>query len=214
VASGVFGRYREEIDGLSARRSMGSETMRDKAWTVRASTHAVRDRWISVRADDCVTASGAAVAPYYVLEFPDFVHVLALDEAGRVVLVRQYRHGYGGLSLELPGGVVDPGETDVLAVAARELREETGYVGGSLTRLTTLSVDPARYANRLHLVRATGVVAGMASPEPTEDIEVVLVPRDEAIRLALSGGIVNAAHVGLLLIGLTDGTAGQEPSRS
>ncbi|KAB1075778.1 NUDIX hydrolase [Methylobacterium planeticum] len=188
--------------------------MRDRSWTVQRSLYALRDRWISVRADDCTTASGATVAPYYVLEFPDFVHVVALDEAGRVVLVRQYRHGHRGHSLELPGGVMDPGETDLLAVAARELREETGYVGTSLTHLATLSVDPARYANRLHLVRATGLAAGSASPEPTEDIDVVLVPRDEAIRMALSGGIVNAAHVGLLLIGLADGGGVEGPSQS
>ena len=178
--------------------------MSGEAWTVRRSRHVLRDRWISVRADDCTTADGVDVSPYYVVEFPDFVHVLALDEADRVVLVRQYRHGLGGSSLELPGGVVDEGETDLVAVAARELREETGYGGGALAHVTTLSVDPARYANRLHLVRARGVVPGTARPEPSERIEVVLVAREEALRLALSGAIVNAQHVGLLVIGLSE----------
>jgi 8-oxo-dGTP pyrophosphatase MutT (NUDIX family) len=179
--------------------------VRDRNWTVRGSAHPLRDRWISVRADDCAAPSGAVIAPYYVLEFPDFVHVLAIDADDRVVLVRQYRHGLRGMSLELPGGMMDPGETDVLAAAARELREETGFTGGSLTHLTTLSPEPARYDNRLHLVRATGITAGTASPEPTEDIEVLRVPRAEAVRLALTGAVAHAGHVGLLLIGLNAG---------
>ncbi len=175
---------------------------RDEAWTVEASHYPLHDRWIRVRADACRTPSGVPVAPYYVLEFPDFVHVLAFHTADRVVLVRQYRHGAGGPSLELPGGVMDPGERDPCVTAARELREETGYEGGTLTYLTGLSVDPARYANRLHLVQARGVRAGPAEPEPSESITVVHLAREEARHLALSGGIANAAHVGLLLIGL------------
>jgi 8-oxo-dGTP pyrophosphatase MutT (NUDIX family) len=175
----------------------------DKRWTIHRSTHAFRDRWISLRADDCSTPDGVAVAPYYVLEFPDFVHVFATDETDRVVLVRQYRHGIQGLSLELPGGVMDPEDTDAVAVGARELREETGFHGGTLAHVTTLSIDPARYTNRLHLIRATGVVAGTSDPEPTEDIEVVLVSRQEAKRLALSGAIANAAHVALMLMVLS-----------
>ena len=89
-------------------------------WTVRDSTYPLLDRWIRVRADDCATAAGVRVAPYYVLEFPDFVHVLAETVSGQIVLVRQYRHGIGASSLELPGGVMDPGESDILVTAARE----------------------------------------------------------------------------------------------
>ena len=177
--------------------------MSDRAWTVSGTTYPLQDRWIRVRADDCTTESGVRVAPYYVLEFPDFVHVLAEDEAGQVVLVRQYRHGSGTPSLELPGGVMDPGEADILATAARELREETGFTAGRLEAVVSLSVDPARYANRLHLVRAVGVRPGPAAPEADEAIEVVRVSREEAVRLALSGEILNAAHAGLLLIGLS-----------
>ncbi|WP_244479719.1 NUDIX hydrolase [Methylobacterium sp. Leaf111] len=164
----------------------------------------LQDRWISVRADDCSTPDGVEVAPYYVLEFPDFVHVFATDEADQVILVRQYRHGLQVLSLELPGGMMDPHDRDAVAVGARELREETGYSGGTLAHLATMSVDPARYANRLHLIRATSVIAGKSNPEPTEDIEVVLVSRQEAKRLALSGEIANAGHVGLMLMALAE----------
>ncbi|MFK5596497.1 NUDIX hydrolase [Methylobacterium sp. HMF5984] len=176
--------------------------MTDKSWTVLGSSYALKDRWISIRADDCVTPSGVNIAPYYVLESRDFIHVLALDISERVVLVRQYRHAFGGMSLELPGGIADPGEGDALVTAARELQEETGFSGGNFEQVATLSPDPARYGNRVHLVRAKGVLPGTDNQEPSEDIEVVLVPREEAIRLAQTGGIANAVHVGLLLMGL------------
>ena len=173
-------------------------------WTVHRSEHVIRDRWISVRADECSTPAGVRVAPYYVLECPDFVHVFATDEADRVILVRQYRHGMQADSLELPGGMMDAEDNSTMAVAARELREETGFHGGTLTHVTTLSIDPARYTNRVHLIRATGVTAGISSLEPTEDVEVVLVSREEAKRLALSSGIANAVHVGLILIAVAE----------
>ena len=70
-------------------------TSRLQPWTVRSSRRVLHDRWISVRADDCVTAEGAEVSPFYVLEYPDWVNVVALDDENHVLLVRQYRHGLG-----------------------------------------------------------------------------------------------------------------------
>ena len=173
-------------------------------WHVRASRHLHRDRWISIRADDCVTPSGADISPYYVIEYPDFVHALAIDRDGNVILVDQYRHGLGTASLELPGGMADPSDADPVATALRELAEETGYGGGTARLVATLSVDPAKLANRLHLVLIEDVDRHQApTPEQTEDIEIRIVPVAEALRLATSGGTVNAAHVGMLLMGLT-----------
>src|SRR3981081_726450 len=97
-------------------------------WQIKASHVIHRDRWISLRADDWVTESGVEIAPYYVLEYRDWVHVVAITPSREVVLVRQYRHAIGEVSTEIPAGALDPGETDSLAAAARELREETGYI--------------------------------------------------------------------------------------
>ena len=177
--------------------------MTTRVWSVTNTRQIFKDRWISVRADDCVTPTGATIAPYYLVESNDFVHMLAFDASDRAILVRQYRHGFAGLTLELPGGIMDERETDVTGAAARELREETGYTGGRLRHLITLSPDPGRYTNRVHLVLAEGVIAGIAAPEPTEDIETVLVPRHELVSLACSGAVTNAGHVGLILLALT-----------
>ena len=78
-------------------------------WQVRRSRYVLEDRWIRVRADDCVTPRGTEISPFYVLEYRDFAQVVATDEEDRVVLVRLYRHGRGEVSLELPGGIMNPG---------------------------------------------------------------------------------------------------------
>ncbi|MCJ2069556.1 NUDIX hydrolase [Methylobacterium sp. J-030] len=186
--------------------------MTDRAWTVTTSRHVLQDRWISVRADDCVTPAGVSVAPFYVMESPVLAHVLAFDTDDRAILVRQYRHPLRILSLELPGGIVDAEDADPVAAAERELREETGYTSGHLDHLATLAPNPGRSTSLIHLVLARRVMPGMATPEPSEDIEIVLVPRAELAALACSGAIVNAAHVGLIMVGLARMTALEDSS--
>lgn len=172
-------------------------------WTVNRSRNIFRDRWISVRADDCVTSSGVEIAPFYVLEYPDWVHVVAIDAEEHILLVRQYRHGYGGSTLELPGGVVDATDNDPLTAAARELMEETGYAAENLRLLASLSPNPATHTNRVHVVLAHPVRhMGPASPEPSESITLVRVPVAEAAAMALGGELAHAQHVGLLMIAL------------
>jgi 8-oxo-dGTP pyrophosphatase MutT (NUDIX family) len=173
------------------------------SWTVKQSRIVFRDRWVSLRADDCVTQSGVEVAPFYVLEYPDWVAVVALDADGHVILVRQYRHGYGGFTFELPGGIVDLADDNPITAAARELAEETGYTTEAIRLLASLSPNPATHTNRLHVVLAQSVLCTRPpAPEPDENISVVRVPVDEALNMALGGEIMHAPHVASLMIGL------------
>jgi 8-oxo-dGTP pyrophosphatase MutT (NUDIX family) len=83
------------------------------------------------------------------------------------------------------------------------LREETGYVAGTLRHLVKLSPNPSTHGNALHGVLATDIrEEGGVSFDPSEDIEVVRLPWREAVDLAMSGGMINAQHIGLLLIGV------------
>jgi len=173
-------------------------------WSTVASRHVFRDRWISVRADDCVTDTGVAIAPFYVLEYPDWVQIVALDAQDNLVLARQYRHGLGRVSLELPAGTMDPEDPDPVATAARELLEETGYGGAARMRLVgTLSPNPANHANRAYVVLAEGV-APLRPPaaDATEVIAVELMPCREALRRVVDGSIVHAIHIASLILGL------------
>jgi 8-oxo-dGTP pyrophosphatase MutT (NUDIX family) len=170
-------------------------------WTVTATRIVHQDRWITLRADDCVTVDGHIIAPYYVVGFPDWVVIVATDTDGRAILVRQYRHGMGVTSTELPGGAIEPDDASPAAAALRELREETGYVADCAEVLATLSANPSNHANRFHVVRIRDA-RRIAEPqdEPSERMLVQAVPLAEAWALACAGGMVQAMHVAALSV--------------
>lgn len=84
---------------------------------------------------------------FYVMDCPDWVNVVALTPDDHVVLIRQYRHGVDDVTLEIPGGVVDPGEAPRDA-AVRELREETGYEAATWREIGVVQPNPAIQTNR------------------------------------------------------------------
>jgi 8-oxo-dGTP pyrophosphatase MutT (NUDIX family) len=185
-------------------------------WIVRRSRHVFRDRWISLRADDCVTPTGVEIEPFYVLEYPDWVHVVALDADNHILLVEQYRHGLGTTTLELPGGAMDAADLNPIGTAARELVEETGYSASSYRLIASLSPNPATHTNQVHVVLAqVARFSQQPTPDPGEDIMTVRVPAHEAVRMALAGKVLHAQHVGLLLVGLNAaGLFGSRPVSS
>lgn len=175
------------------------------AWIVESSTHVFRDRWISVRADSCRTTEGAEIAPFYVLEYADWVQVVALDDQEHVVLVEQYRHGLGITSLELPTGGVELRDAGPMEAAQRELAEETGFTANNWQHISTLAPNPANQNNRCHVVLALGArLTGIPNDDPTERVRVLRVPVEEAVRFARSGLIVQALHVAALALALTE----------
>jgi 8-oxo-dGDP phosphatase len=172
-------------------------------WQVLASRHVHKDRWISLRADDCVTAEGVEVSPYYVLEYPDVVLVLAITTDDKVVLVKQYRHGLGKITTELPGGIIDAEDANPIAAAACELVEETGYVSEDLRVVGQLSTGAASRTNLFHVVLAFDAKPLLAAkPDPAEQIQLELVDFGEALRMCQSGELIQAHDVASLLLGL------------
>lgn len=185
----------------------------DGKWRVTASRHVHRDQWISLRADDCVTDEGAVVAPYYVLEYRDWVELVALDADNNVLLIKQYRHGLGDFSIELPAGGMDPGETDPVGAARRELLEEAGCAG-TLSLIGETRPNAGTHSNRVHIVLARDVVR-VAEPkdDPGERIESFWVTVAEALRMTLAGEITVGMQAASLLRGLAAaGVARIEPA--
>ncbi|WP_412064746.1 NUDIX hydrolase [Rhizobium sp. SYY.PMSO] len=173
------------------------------AWQTKGSRHLVHDRWLKVRADSCVTAEGMEIAPYYVLEYPDWVEIIALDDEDHIYLIQQYRHGLGVVVLELPGGGVDASDASPIEAAARELREETGLKAVKWEYVGKLAPNPATHTNFVHIVIARNVeFATEPADDPTERIRLIRMPVRQAIELALEGKMLQAIHVAALTLAL------------
>lgn len=163
-------------------------------WEKISSKYLVRAPWATLRVDTCRMPDGTVIPDYYVLEYPDWVNVIALTEDNEVILVRQYRQAAGEEILELPGGVIEKGET-LEEAARRELLEETGYEFDKLEFLSELYANPATANNKTHCFLATG---GKKTSEQHldrgEEIIVELVSLERLKELVLNNKFGHALH--------------------
>lgn len=112
---------------------------------------------------------------FFRIESAPWVNIVALTQAEEFVMIRQYRHGAAKTTLEIPGGLVDAGETPEVA-AVRELLEETGYAAGRVQKIGAVNPNPALFANRVHTFLATGCrLQGEIQNTATEQTEVELL---------------------------------------
>lgn len=133
---------------------------------------------------------------FYVIESVDWVNVIPWTEDDDVVLIDHYRHGIDGMSLEVPGGMIDPEDPSPMAAAAREMREETGYAADELVELGVVHPNPALQENRCFTFLAKNArLVGAPRPDDTEDIDVVRYPRSEIRGLLREGKISHALVV-------------------
>ena len=148
-------------------------------WRLVGSRYAYSDRWLKLRSDTVTLPGGKTLSPYHVIEAADWVNVVAISEAGNVVLVEQYRHAVRHTMLEIPAGHVDPQEQPEAAVR-RELLEETGYGGGSWHFIGSLHPAASRFDNQVHSFAAIGV-RRLAEPrrDSSEDMRVREIPWTE-----------------------------------
>lgn len=169
--------------------------MDKRAWQVTESSYVVDTRFLRLRKDTIELPGGEIVRDYYVRESRGFVVVCALTPDGRVVLVRQYKHGIGKELLELPAGAIDPGETPG-ETALRELREETGYTADVIEHVRAFVVDPTNSDTVGHLFLARNAQATHAQElDVTEQIHVLTVPPHELRALVRDGTIDSVTHV-------------------
>lgn len=125
--------------------------------------------------------------------------IVPVFEDGTVALVRQYRHATGGFQLELPAGGIESGETFQQA-AARELKEEIGYVAGKLEKLTEFYVSPGFLTEKMYVFLATKLSESAQNLDEDEIVEIVRLPLAEAIKMTRDGRIEDAKTiVGLIM---------------
>ena len=149
-------------------------------------------RVFSIRTDTTLSPRTGREHDFYIIESGNWVNVIPLTSDHQVVMIRQYRHGSREITLEIPGGLVDPGDTPEEA-AARELLEETGYQAKTLEEIGVVSPNPAIFNNRCYTFLAQRIEkVGPPRFDQTEDIEVVLIPLADIPNLILEGEIDHA----------------------
>jgi 8-oxo-dGTP pyrophosphatase MutT (NUDIX family) len=160
--------------------ALARSAMTLEPWSVEDSSRIVDDRWIRIRADSCRRSNGAAVDPYYVLENPEWVSIVAVTVSGDVILISEYHHGAGVVGIGLPGGTVDASDETPLAAARRELLEETGYVAADMISIGSAFANWANQTNRVHFFLASEcVTVAPQSLDENEEIEISLVQLDD-----------------------------------
>lgn len=133
---------------------------------------------------------------FFIVEAPDWCNIVPLTRTGEVVMVRQRRHGIGQETLELPGGVIDPGDPSPLEAARREFLEETGYRAAHVEPIGVIATNPAMMTNRCWSFLARDVEPCQAPRlDSGEDIDVVLVPYTEVPALVARGEIAHSLVV-------------------
>lgn len=171
-------------------------------WEKLSSRYLVKEQWATLRVDTCRMPDGKIVDDYYVLEYPDWVNAVAFTEDGKVLLIRQYRHGAEKVFIEIPGGCIDPGETPEEAVV-RELLEETGYAFDTLEPICEVYANPSTSSNRTHSFILTGGKKVQEQDlDGKEEIEVFTVSVPELKELLLQNKIEQALHISSIFFAL------------
>ncbi|MEK7746650.1 MAG: NUDIX hydrolase [Elusimicrobiota bacterium] len=147
---------------------------------------------------DTVLLPGGKRAPREFLDHPGAVAVVPFLDPETLVLVRQYRHPVGAVTLEIPAGKLD-GREGRLSCLKRELREETGYTAGRIKPLLSYWPTPAFANELLHVYVAWDLRPGAMSPDPDEFLETLEFPFEKALDWVLQGKIRDSKTVISLL---------------
>jgi len=162
---------------------------KDMSYKTLESRYLIKRPWLTARCDKVQMPNGTVNDEYWVLEYPDWVNIIAITDDDRFLFVRQYRYALGKTVDEICAGVCEQGEK-TLETAQRELLEETGYGGGEWHHLMSISANASTHTNLCHCFVAKGVSKQSAQHlDATEDIEVELFTRAEVLQMLRNGEI-------------------------
>ena len=153
---------------------------------------------LNVRRDKVTAVAGEAYRE--IIEHNGAVAMVPITEEGNIIMVEQFRYACGRAVLEIPAGKIDAGETDPAAVAARELREETGYTADNIMLLGKINTSAAYSEEMISVYAMTGLTPGEQQLDDDEALNVIEMPFKEAYDMAASGKLIDAKTIAALLM--------------
>lgn len=162
-------------------------------WEVIESEYLHKRPWLTVRRESLRMPDGTIVPEYYVLEYSNWVNIIAITKEGKFILVEQYRHGIQETCLEICAGVAEENDASPLISAQRELMEETGYGGGTWTEFMRVAPNASATNNWAYCFIAQDVeLLGGQAWDESEELKVHLLSFEEVKALLHEGKIVQA----------------------
>lgn len=153
---------------------------------------------LNVRRDKVTAVKGEAFRE--IIEHNGAVAMVAITKEGNIVMVKQFRYACGRAVLELPAGKIDKGETDPAKVAARELKEETGYTAENIVFLGKVNTSVAYSEEVINIYAMTGLVPGEQELDEDEALEVEEYPFSEVYQMAALGKLMDVKTIAALLM--------------
>ncbi len=181
-------------------------------WKLKKEEHIIQDEWIDFRRNDYELPDGSVIGPVYNYSKHSFSLIVATDEDGNYICVRQYRHGIDEVTTEFPAGAIEykeksdtdyitykniiATEDDAFEAAKRELKEETGYVSDNWMHLLTTPANATLSNSRVHIYAAKGCqkVSGQ-DLDDSEFLGVELVSENELVHRIFEGDFKQSLHV-------------------
>ena len=173
-----------------------------KNWTTKRSEALIDTHWVKVRKDSVDLPNGQHIDDFYAITIRDAAAIVALDDMGNIILKREYRYCYDTELIEVPAGTFELGETDGLAVAKRELLEETGYISDDWHYLGPTVESSSKLTNYMHIYFANHCrkVSGQQL-DATEELDVLVMPLRKAVDLVMNNEICcNSSAHGILRV--------------
>ena len=181
-------------------------------WKLYKEEHVVQDEWIDFRRNIYELPDGTKIGPVYNYSKHSFAVIVALDDQGRYICVKQYRHGVDRITTEFPAGAIEykeksdvpyitadniiATEDDAFAAAKRELREETGYVSDNWKHLITVPANATLANNNVHVYLATGCRhVSDQELDFSEFLNVELVSEDDLRSRIFGGDFIQSLHI-------------------
>lgn len=174
----------------------------NKKWIVENSESLLDTRWVKVRKDTVNLPNGTHIDDFYAITINDASAIVALDEDQNIILKKEYRYCYEKELLEIPAGTFEENETDSLAVAKRELLEETGYSSNDWTYIGDTIESSSKLTNHMHIYFANNCKkVSLPHLDETEILDVIKIPLEEAVEKVMNNEICcNSSSFGILWV--------------